>query len=132
MNMETVNSVFVEELELLNEEAGISENNDWLSPVFIDEYEERLEQRIRRSRQWRMAQSAVQIVMLVIVFYPGLLNSLFAGVERRYLILGILVSMVLFNVFASRQQKHMANFEQQLLLIGTYKKIAERAQGNGL
>ncbi len=124
MNTNRIDQAFVRQLEELNREAGTTENNDWLSPVFIEAYQARLEEKIRRSRVWAGATVLLQLPFLVfLLFYNKLAAWTGIYLDRNMLLSLVIILMVLFSTLAGRRQRKIIIFEKQLLLITTYKEI---------
>jgi hypothetical protein len=119
----TINQVFIAQMEELNASINQKTANDWLSPAFIEAYEDHLNRRIKRSKNWSHINSIIQLLFLSLIFLGSRFFNGISFIEPKFAIPIVFIVMIVFNIFSSRQQKLMNNYEKQLLLIDTYKKI---------
>lgn len=117
------NEVFAAQLEALNTEAGIKEGSNLLSPAFIEVYEQQVIARIKKSRRWSQLNSYIQILFMFAILYFSRSLKGMIFIDNKLLITVLILVMIFFNILASRHQKLLGNFEKQLLLIETYKKL---------
>ena len=122
MDTNLINEVFVAQLEELNNEADKGGDNNWLSPTFINEYELKLKRSIKKARTFSTINSLVQLPLIIFIFMNRHAATLF-GLENKYWLPLLIVVIVLFNFAAAKPQRLLSNYEKQLLLIDTYRKI---------
>jgi hypothetical protein len=128
MDMQQISEVFTEQLEELNIKDGIADNNNWLSPAFIDVYQTKLEEKIRSLKNWSAFFNVIQVVVIILLFNSRVLTYLsLSGFSRTTAISVILVLMLVASTLIARMQKRLASFEKQLVLLETYAKLLDRS-----
>jgi hypothetical protein len=119
MTIETINQAFNETLE----EIGNDENEVY-SMEFVQHHEINLEAKLKKLKRI----SSIQFILFLALFLFIILNTngRFVNIPyeyNRYMFIFLWGIILVNNYFGIRRGRKITQLEQQLLLIGVYKKI---------
>jgi hypothetical protein len=119
MTIEKVNNAFNEALEEIN-----IEDNETFSVEFIQHHEASLQDKIKRLRKINSAQFFIFLVLFLFIIFNT--DGRFVQIPyevNRYMFIILWGVILVNNYFSVKRSKKITQMEQQLLLIGVYKKI---------
>jgi hypothetical protein len=121
MTIEKINTAFNEALEEIS-----TDENETFSMDFVQHHEATLEKKLRTLQRASQLQFAVFIIIfLFIIFNQGDRFIKIPYEISRYMFLGLWGIILVNNFFSTKRSKKITQLEQQLLLIGVYKKVME-------
>jgi hypothetical protein len=121
MTIEKINTAFNEALEEIS-----SEDNETYSMDFVQHHEATLEKKLQKLQRANQLQFIIFIIIfLFIIFNQGDRFVKIPYDVNRFMFLGLWGIILINNFFSTKRSKKITQLEQQLLLIGVYKKVME-------